>query len=164
MVVAASAGLIGIFDLDGLSSMPYNPVSGPPFHLNAQSLSTRTYRSLPLPQHRIRRPRPQRRIRPILLHLRMARSMIHPTLDPDRIPPHEILRRVIPRGLKFLLADGARGTAQSGITGHGDGFVLGVILGSFRCCLGLCALQAVCGFGVIVDVFSRFDPILGVFV
>lgn len=84
----------------------------------------------------------------------MARCMIHPTLDPDRVPPHEILRRVIPRGLEFLLANGTRGTAQRGITGHGDGLILWVILGGFGCCLGLRAFRTICGFGVIIGVFS----------
>jgi hypothetical protein len=120
-----------------------------------------THLSFPLAQDRIRGAGPclTRRCR-ALGHFGIAAGMIYTTSDLGRVLPDPVLDIFRPGRFKFLLADGARGVAESGIV-RGSNPRLWWLLLSI-------AIHACSSFGgglgirctILVASFPRFDPVL----
>ena len=126
-----------------------------------RSRSASTHPDFPFPQHRIRRRGPEGRIAPGLFHFIMTASMVYSTANPHGVHPDEILRLVIPRRLKLLLADGAGERDQNSIIGNRNIFILGIILGRCGRSLSLGSFCTVrCFVLTVFIVIPVFDPAL----
>lgn len=123
------------FERITLVSVPYLTCQ-PPFKLICRASLT-TNPGFPLSEHTIRRTRPQRRTSPIFLYLRMTTSMVHPRSYLNSIHPYKVLRFIVPRHDKFLLANWTRQVSEGGISWDGDIFVLRIFFRSLGGCLGL---------------------------